>query len=87
MYVKYGEPTPFTVRVVMLAGVLWCAPVAPKYNLGSPSSLLGSFGIFSRMNRGFRVQYSSALGPYEGGLHFVGGMSSDGCKASFLVGV
>ncbi|CBN74525.1 Glutamate dehydrogenase 1 (NADP-dependent) [Ectocarpus siliculosus] len=35
----------------------------------------------SRMNRGFRVQYSSALGPYEGGLHFVGGMSSDGCKA------
>lgn len=33
------------------------------------------------MNRGFRVQYSSALGPYEGGLHFVGGMSSDGCKA------
>lgn len=34
------------------------------------------------MNRGFRVQYSSALGPYEGGLHFVGGMSSDGCKAS-----
>lgn len=38
----------------------------------------------SRMNRGFRVQYSSALGPYEGGLHFVGGMSSDGCKASSL---
>lgn len=32
------------------------------------------------MNRGFRVQYSSALGPYEGGLHFGGGMSSDGCK-------
>lgn len=23
-----------------------------------------------RMNRGFRVQYSSALGPFEGGLHF-----------------
>eukprot|EP00904_Undaria_pinnatifida_P010369 jgi/Undpi1/6462/HiC_scaffold_20.g08941.m1 len=35
----------------------------------------------SRMNRGFRIQYSSALGPYEGGLHFSGGMSSDVCKA------
>jgi len=23
-----------------------------------------------RMNRGFRVQYSSSIGPYEGGLHF-----------------
>lgn len=34
----------------------------------------------SRMNRGFRIQYSSALGPYEGGLHFGGGMSSDVCK-------
>lgn len=34
----------------------------------------------SRMNRGFRIQYSSALGPYEGGLHFSGGMSSDVCK-------
>lgn len=35
----------------------------------------------SRMNRGYRVQYSSALGPYEGGLHLHGGMSSDGYKA------
>lgn len=23
-----------------------------------------------RMNRGYRIQYSSSLGPYEGGLHF-----------------
>ena len=36
------------------------------------------------MNRGFRIQYSSALGPYEGGLHFGGGMSSDVCKVSVL---
>lgn len=44
----------------------------------------GLSDVNSRMNRGFRVQYSSALGPYEGGLHFVGGMSSDGCKASYI---
>lgn len=36
------------------------------------------------MNRGFRIQYSSALGPYEGGLHFSGGMSSDVCKVGVL---
>lgn len=36
------------------------------------------------MNRGFRIQYSSALGPYEGGLHFGGGMSSDVCKVGVL---
>lgn len=30
---------------------------------------LDDMGI-SRVNRGFRVQYSSALGPYEGGLAF-----------------
>ena len=24
----------------------------------------------TRVTRGFRVQYSSALGPYEGALHF-----------------
>ncbi|CAM9471976.1 unnamed protein product [Discosporangium mesarthrocarpum] len=35
----------------------------------------------SRMNRGFRIQYSSALGPYEGGLHFSGSINSDVLKA------
>lgn len=36
----------------------------------------------SRLNRGFRIQYSSALGPYEGGLHFSGTMNSDVCKVT-----
>ncbi len=54
--------------------------------LAFPLRLSGFLDINSRMNRGFRVQYSSALGPYEGGLHFVGGMSSDGCKVSHFFG-
>lgn len=34
-----------------------------------------------RMNRGWRVQYSSALGPYEGGLHFHKDMSASLVKS------
>ena len=36
----------------------------------------------TRTNRGFRVQYSSTLGPYEGGLHFGRHVSSDSVKAT-----
>ncbi|KAG5185513.1 glutamate dehydrogenase 1 (NADP-dependent) [Tribonema minus] len=36
---------------------------------------------YSRMNRGWRTQYSSTLGPYEGGLHFNGNLSSAQVKA------
>jgi len=36
----------------------------------------------SRVNRGFRVQYSSALGPYEGGTSFSPRVSSSIMKAS-----
>ena len=35
----------------------------------------------NRMNRGFRVQYSSALGPYKGSLHFGGHMTNGVVKA------
>lgn len=34
----------------------------------------------ARVNRGFRVQFSSALGPYKGGLRFVPGLSLDVVK-------
>ncbi|CAM9206158.1 unnamed protein product [Chrysoparadoxa australica] len=40
----------------------------------------------SRVNRGFRVQYSSALGPYEGGLHFSSNMNSATLKALGIEG-
>eukprot|EP00953_Heterococcus_sp_UTEX-ZZ885_P039131 20077-Heterococcus_DN1.PRE.1 len=35
----------------------------------------------SRLNRGWRTQYSSTLGPYEGGLHFSGALTSARVKA------
>ena len=35
----------------------------------------------SRVNRGFRVQYSSALGPYEGPTHFGPQVRTDMVKA------
>jgi glutamate dehydrogenase (NADP+) len=35
----------------------------------------------NRMNRGFRVQYSSALGPYKGSLHFGSKMNGSLVKA------
>lgn len=34
----------------------------------------------ARVNRGFRVQFSSALGPYKGGLRFVPGLTLDVVK-------
>lgn len=34
-----------------------------------------------RMNRGFRIQYSSSLGPYEGALHLGAHVNSDCVKA------
>lgn len=34
-----------------------------------------------RVNRGFRVQYSSALGPYEGGTEFSPSVSLSNIKA------
>ena len=36
----------------------------------------------TRTNRGFRVQYSSTLGPYEGGLHFGEHVDADLVKAA-----
>jgi hypothetical protein len=36
----------------------------------------------SRVNRGFRVQYSSALGPYEGGLIFNSRVNASVIKAA-----
>jgi len=36
----------------------------------------------SRLNRGFRTQYSSALGPYEGGLKFGGSVDSSLVKSA-----
>jgi glutamate dehydrogenase (NADP+) len=36
----------------------------------------------SRVNRGFRVQYSSALGPYEGGTSFSPRVNSSMMKAA-----
>lgn len=36
----------------------------------------------SRVNRGFRVQYSSALGPYEGGTAFSQRVNMSFCKAA-----
>jgi glutamate dehydrogenase (NADP+) len=35
-----------------------------------------------RVNRGYRVQYSSSLGPYDGGLHFGKHVSTDFVKAA-----
>jgi glutamate dehydrogenase (NADP+) len=35
----------------------------------------------TRMNRGYRIQYSSALGPYEGALHFSGEVNSSILKS------
>jgi len=37
-----------------------------------------------RLNRGTRVQYSSSLGPYEGGLHFGTHVTTDYLKAAAL---
>lgn len=34
-----------------------------------------------RMNRGYRIQYNSALGPYEGGLHFGSHINSSSMKS------
>lgn len=39
---------------------------------------------FCRINRGFRVQYNSALGPYEGGTHFGMGLNTGIMKALAL---
>eukprot|EP01038_Epipyxis_sp_PR26KG_P004966 gene4966-6941_t len=36
----------------------------------------------SRVNRGFRVQYSSALGPYEGGTAFTARMNASSVKSA-----
>jgi glutamate dehydrogenase (NADP+) len=36
----------------------------------------------SRVNRGFRVQYSSALGPYEGGMDFSSSTNASTVKAA-----
>lgn len=36
----------------------------------------------SRVNRGFRVQYSSALGPYEGGTKFSPRVTTSSVKAA-----
>ena len=36
----------------------------------------------TRVNRGFRVQYTSALGPYDGGLHFGRHVNADFVKAA-----
>jgi glutamate dehydrogenase (NADP+) len=41
----------------------------------------------SRINRGWRVQYSSSLGPYEGGLNFSGSITSGVVKALGLESV
>jgi len=38
----------------------------------------------ARINRGFRVQYNSALGPYEGGTHFGMGVNASVSKALAL---
>jgi len=35
-----------------------------------------------RLNRGFRCQYSSTLGPYDGGIHFGKQVTTDSVKAS-----
>jgi glutamate dehydrogenase (NADP+) len=37
-----------------------------------------------RLNRGMRIQYSSSLGPYEGGLHFGAHVNTDYVKAAAL---
>ena len=34
-----------------------------------------------RMNRGYRIQYSSSLGPYEGALHFGSHVNSNTIKS------
>lgn len=41
----------------------------PERSITFRVAWLDDMGV-ARVNRGFRVQYSSALGPYEGGIAF-----------------
>jgi glutamate dehydrogenase (NADP+) len=53
----------------------------PERSITFRVAWLDDMGV-SRVNRGFRVQYSSALGPYEGGLIFNSRVNASVIKAA-----
>lgn len=55
----------------------------PERSITFRVAWLDDMGV-SRVNRGFRVQYSSALGPYEGGTVFSSRVNASMVKANAL---
>ena len=54
--------------------------IEPEMNLSFRVAWVDDLGV-KRVNRGFRVQYSSTLGPFEGGTAFAASLDADKVKA------
>ena len=79
---------PWRFNLLFLSQYAWIAKqlTEPERTLQFRVSWLDDAGTL-RLNRGFRVQYSSALGPYDGGLHFGPHVTDDFVKAAAFDGI